>query len=455
MTIVRDPWAVAWVNAFHRSPPHHRRSERGGRASSACRWTKRSSDGSVTRRSGRVCAPADLRPRAESQDAGRQSSLIALACLACPLSQALRLAHRADSSRATCTVENEPTAIADPGLTDAMTTDRYSGHCEATASRRSRHSRAQRRRVSSRSACRACFDQTYSNWVYTVLDNASTDNTPDVVTEIAKRDSRIHYRRFDELVDGNESHNRAFRSIPVESEFAKVVQADDWLYPECLERMVEVAEAWTPNRHRRRLPPARDHGRPGRSSIPRNRRERKADSRSVSAGRSYVTGSPTALLFRSRFVRERDPFYLDAFEHADTEAVYSLLSHTTSAMSNRCSRSREGKQGPGLNGPADEHLSPENIRFLIRFGPPIARRGRYRRAVETRAPQIDLVSHQAVPEALAARPRLHRRSSNRGGSHPRGGRRRSRGSRRDARRPDPAGERRSSTPGRRGRDSLS
>ena len=168
--------------------------------------------------------------------------------------------------------------------------------------------------------------QTYTNWEYTVIDNASTDQTSEIVARFAASDSRVRHLRFDDFVTRTENHNRAFRTLTPESEFCKVVQGDDWLYPECLERMVAVAE--------------------GVESIgivsAYRLWERTVDlvglpySKTVISGREilrqcllggpYVTGAPTALLYRSRFVRERDPFYLEHFQHQDTEAAYWLLS---------------------------------------------------------------------------------------------------------------------------------
>ena len=85
--------------------------------------------------------------------------------------------------------------------------------------------------------------QTYTNFEYTIVDNASTDETSDLADRFAAQDSRIRHLRFEELVESNENHNRAFRAIGPESEYCKVVQADDWLYPDCLERMVAVAQS--------------------------------------------------------------------------------------------------------------------------------------------------------------------------------------------------------------------
>ena len=85
--------------------------------------------------------------------------------------------------------------------------------------------------------------QTYSNWEYTIVNNNSTDGTQKVAEEYAKKDSRIQVHKADVLVDVIANHNRAFRLISPKSKYCKVVSGDDFLFPECVTRMVELAEA--------------------------------------------------------------------------------------------------------------------------------------------------------------------------------------------------------------------
>ena len=46
----------------------------------------------------------------------------------------------------------------------------------------------------------------------------------------------------DVFLDQLASSNRSLRAISPDSKYTKVLHADDWLFPECLERMVGVAE---------------------------------------------------------------------------------------------------------------------------------------------------------------------------------------------------------------------
>src|SRR6185503_300851 len=85
--------------------------------------------------------------------------------------------------------------------------------------------------------------QTYERWEHTIVDNCSTDRTREIAERYAKKDARIRVHPNSTFVDLLPNHNIAFRQISPAAAYCKVVQADDWIFPECLERMVAVAEA--------------------------------------------------------------------------------------------------------------------------------------------------------------------------------------------------------------------
>jgi glycosyltransferase involved in cell wall biosynthesis len=84
--------------------------------------------------------------------------------------------------------------------------------------------------------------QTYSTWRYHIIDNCSADRTPEIAREIASRDPRVQYERHDDFVDVNERISRGFAAVDPEASYVKIVDANDWIYPECLERMVALGE---------------------------------------------------------------------------------------------------------------------------------------------------------------------------------------------------------------------
>src|SRR4051812_42714570 len=84
--------------------------------------------------------------------------------------------------------------------------------------------------------------QTYQNWDYSIINNCSTDRTLEIAQEYAARDPRIRIHNNENFVRVIQNHNIAFRNISPNSKYCKMVAADDWLFPECIERMVDLAE---------------------------------------------------------------------------------------------------------------------------------------------------------------------------------------------------------------------
>lgn len=176
-----------------------------------------------------------------------------------------------------------------------------------------------------------CIDsilrQTYVNWEYLIVDNCSSDKTLEIAKRYAAQDMRIRIISNEKLLVPVANFNMALRHIVSESKYTKIVFADDWIFPECLERMVTLAEANSS------VGIVGAYGIEGQwilwEGIPLNR--------SVIAGREicrerllggpYVFGSSTSVLYRSDLVRENDPFFNEANQHAaDSEVCFKLLS---------------------------------------------------------------------------------------------------------------------------------
>lgn len=167
--------------------------------------------------------------------------------------------------------------------------------------------------------------QTYQNWELTIIDNCSTDGSLEVARQYAARDRRIRIYENQQFLRVISNHNVALRQISSESKYCKVVLADDWIFPDCLEQMVALAEAhpsvgivgayaiegqrvaWT--------------GLPYPSPLVTGREI----CRRHLLEHVYVFGSANAVLYRSDLVRNRDPFYNESNIHADTEVCFALL----------------------------------------------------------------------------------------------------------------------------------
>lgn len=85
--------------------------------------------------------------------------------------------------------------------------------------------------------------QTYQTWEYIIVNNCSTDESGTIARLYADCDRRITVINNEHFVNVIDNHNIAFRLISGNSTYCKVVSADDYLFPECLQRLVELAEA--------------------------------------------------------------------------------------------------------------------------------------------------------------------------------------------------------------------
>ena len=167
--------------------------------------------------------------------------------------------------------------------------------------------------------------QTYQNWDFTIIDNCSTDGSLEIARLYAAKDSRIRIHENKEFLRVIANHNVAIRQRSPESKYSKVVLGDDWIFPNCLEQMVAVAEAhpsvgivgaYALEGERVALT-----GLPYPSSLVSGREI----CRRHLLERLYVFGSANAVLYRSELVRDRDPFYDEANIHADTDVCFALL----------------------------------------------------------------------------------------------------------------------------------
>jgi glycosyltransferase involved in cell wall biosynthesis len=89
-----------------------------------------------------------------------------------------------------------------------------------------------------RVAIDSVLSQTYTNIVYLVLDNASTDGTGDIIQEYAARDPRVRYL-FSGVNIFNIFHN--VQLIDEEYEWFAVLDADDEYTPDFLEKSLAFA----------------------------------------------------------------------------------------------------------------------------------------------------------------------------------------------------------------------
>lgn len=172
---------------------------------------------------------------------------------------------------------------------------------------------------------RSVLAQTHQNFEYILADNCSSDRSLAIARSYAATDPRIRVITHEAFIDQDPNYNRALRYISPESRYTKIVQADDWIYPECLTKMVDLAE-----RHPSAGiigccfiagPYVVGHGLPFDRELFTGH---EACRTRLLRGGTYF-GSPTNLLYRSEIVRTRAPFFGENETNADTTACFEIL----------------------------------------------------------------------------------------------------------------------------------
>jgi glycosyltransferase involved in cell wall biosynthesis len=229
------------------------------------------------------------------------------------------------------------------------------------------------------------LEQSYENFEYVIVDNCSTDATPDILRRFAAKDERIRVLTNQEFLTSIQNHNAAMRAISEASEFCKVVHADDWLFPNCIAEMVSLA---------------RQHPSVGvvcsyylegdvvcGDGLPYER-EVVAGSevcRDVLLGKLpfAIFGNPSSELIRSDLIRARPDFYAEKNPYvADKEACFDVLADSDLGFVhqvlsfNRYHGSSVSSTGARLNPWIAGHL-----RIVTHYGPNLLSESEYRRVL--------------------------------------------------------------------------
>ena len=174
--------------------------------------------------------------------------------------------------------------------------------------------------------------QTSENWEYVIVNNCSSDRSLKIAQDYAEKDSRIRVHDNRDFLPMVENFNHSLLQVSPESKYCKVIHADDVLFPECISKMVALAEekpsvgivgSYVLEGCR-----VKCDGLPFPQTFFSGREICRCSLMGTSpvSGGLYVFGSPTSLLIRSDLIRSRKPFYNDKYlQVIDQEVCYYLL----------------------------------------------------------------------------------------------------------------------------------
>jgi len=215
------------------------------------------------------------------------------------------------------------------------------------------------------------LNQTYQHWEYIIVDNCSTDGTPGILHEYAEKETRIKLIRNSEVLPIMQNWNLMLSKISAQSEYCKIIHADDWLSPGCLAKMVEIGET---NRSAGIIGAYSHWGsRIGCAGLPYSSTVLSGHEicRLTLLKHIYPFLSPSSLMIRSDLIRNRKPFYNETHLHADVEACYEVLQHCDFGFVHEILtfvRCHEHSATSVIAKPLNK-LIPQNLDLLVRFGP--------------------------------------------------------------------------------------
>ena len=166
--------------------------------------------------------------------------------------------------------------------------------------------------------------QTYRPLVHVVLDNASTDNTAEIIARYANRDVPVIAHRNAATVPQADNANAVVAYTPPEARYFKLLCADDGMSPNAIELMMDVASS------------ARDvlvvggiervNGRPRPTRLPPEMKIFEANNAIARILCDDARPPFPHVMFRTDVLRQGEPFYDKQYVAIDVDALLRVLS---------------------------------------------------------------------------------------------------------------------------------
>jgi len=167
--------------------------------------------------------------------------------------------------------------------------------------------------------------QTFLDWTAIIVNNCSTDRTEAIAQGFARRDPRFRVETCTEFLPQVGNYNRAVSQASPDAKFIKIVEADNVLWPECVERQVAIASE------------DEKIGLVGCCYLFGESLQgagfpvflRIEDGRKVAIAHlredCYLLGTPTTLLFRAEALRALNPAFRPDMLHDDVDLAIRIL----------------------------------------------------------------------------------------------------------------------------------
>lgn len=169
--------------------------------------------------------------------------------------------------------------------------------------------------------------QTYENWEYILVDNCSTDGSGEIAESYASRfPDKIRLIHTESFLSQVQNYNFALSCISPSSKYCKMVQADDWMFPDCIKNMVEVADAHPAVGIVAAYELQGEYVNLDGLPYPSFELRGRDVCRLYLMRDMYLFGTPTSLLMRSDLIWSRIPFYEERYAPIeDAHVCFDLL----------------------------------------------------------------------------------------------------------------------------------
>ncbi len=167
--------------------------------------------------------------------------------------------------------------------------------------------------------------QTYPNLIHVVLDNASSDDTPEILSRYENARAPVYVTRNPETLPLTQNWERALTLVPDDARWVRVICADDKMTPDAISKTVTIGQS-NPSvvlvgcGFQVMDTPQPSNWPPGVSVFPGREAARR-----YFMGEGEIIGPH--LLWRADIIHKRRPFYNSDFHGIDTEAAFFALQH--------------------------------------------------------------------------------------------------------------------------------